>query len=232
MLSKRRRLLFQKLRSIDLMIPAGSRWLIPRLKTLTIKGMDCKLSELFTVHANCCWSTSPISGFLASKRKCRHLPLIGIEPLLLLEIECKLRGDGAADWVDGLPVAEVDISLENCIGSSNDYSATVYLIHQHFLIMSIKFLLPWLFLICSAALSLPGHASKTNDLFRDKLEKACLKIDQKVICECYARAVASRYGDQQLASISQLLKDKEANQMFLVIHANEGIACRSRVGTS
>ena len=98
--------------------------------------------------------------------------------------------------------------------------------------MSIKFVLPWLFLICSAALTLPGHATKTNDLFRDKLEKACLKIDQKVICECYSRAVASRYGDQQLASIAQLLKNKEANQMFLIVHATEGIACKSRIKTS
>ena len=84
----------------------------------------------------------------------------------------------------------------------------------------------------SAALPLPGHASKTNDLFRDKLEKACLKIDQKEICKCYSKAVASRYGDQQLASIAQLLKDKEANQMFLIIHSTEGIACKSRIKTN
>lgn len=160
------------------------------------------------------------------------MPRIEIEPLLLSVIERKLRGDGAVDWFDSPPIAEVDISLENCIGLSNDYSAMVYLIRQHFFIMSMKFVLLWLFLICSAALPLPGHASKTNDLFREKLEKACLKIDQKVICECYSRAVASRYGDQQLASIIQLLQDKEAQQMFLVIHANEAIACRSRVGTS
>ena len=46
--------------------------------------------------------------------------------LLLSEIESKFCGDGAVDWVDKLPVTEVDISLENSIGSSNDCSGMVF----------------------------------------------------------------------------------------------------------
>ena len=57
---------------------------------------------------------------------------MGLKFLLLSVIESKFCGDGAVDWVDSPSIAEVDISLENCIGSSNDCSVVIYLIRQRF----------------------------------------------------------------------------------------------------
>tara|TARA_B100001063_G_C16585374_1_gene462838 strand:+ start:283 stop:699 length:417 start_codon:yes stop_codon:yes gene_type:complete len=94
-----------------------------------------------------------------------------------------------------------------------------------------RFLLFLFFISFNAAL-LPVSSSELKELFRDKLENACLKIDRKIICSCYARAVVSRYNDQQLAAISRLLKDKEANQMFLIVHGPEGGDCKSQFETS
>ena len=71
-------------------------------------------------------------------------------------------------------------------------------------------------------------SSETSEAFQKNLEKACSKIDQKSVCECYSRTVTERYSDQQLASISVLLKDKKAQQMFLVVHSKEGIECGSQ----
>lgn len=97
--------------------------------------------------------------------------------------------------------------------------------------MLSKFLFSLFFVSLNAAL-LPVNSSEVNEIFRDKLEKACLKIDQKIICSCYAKAVSSRYNDQELAAIATLLKDKEAKQMFLIAHRPEGGDCKSKLETS
>lgn len=76
-----------------------------------------------------------------------------------------------------------------------------------------------------------ANSSQTSELFQNNLEKACLKIDRKVICECYSKSVTARYEDKHLAAISNLMKDKEANQMFLLVHSHEGMKCQSQVET-
>ena len=78
-------------------------------------------------------------------------------------------------------------------------------------------------------MQLDAKASQASEAFRDKLLSACLKIDAKDICQCYSKAVTARYGDQQLAAIAQLLQDRKANQMFVVVHATEAKACKSQV---
>ena len=73
----------------------------------------------------------------------------------------------------------------------------------------------------------PVLASEVSEKFQSKLESGCLKVDTPEVCSCYAKAVTKRYDDGQLAVIFQLLKNKEANQMFLVTHSVEGRACKA-----
>ena len=73
----------------------------------------------------------------------------------------------------------------------------------------------------------PALASEVSDKFQAQLEAACLKVDTSEVCSCYAKSVTQRYDDAQLLAIFNLMKNKEANQMFMVTHAGEGRACKS-----
>ena len=86
------------------------------------------------------------------------------------------------------------------------------------------------FLIGVVALSVlgpPALASEVSEKFQAQLEDACLKVDTPEVCSCYAKSVTKRYDDAQLLAIFNLMKNKEANQMFMVTHAGEGRACKS-----
>ena len=87
-----------------------------------------------------------------------------------------------------------------------------------------------LLLVGALAISAPACpvlSSEVSEKFQSKLESGCLKVDTPQVCSCYAKAVTKRYDDGQLAVIFQLLKNKEANQMFLVTHSVEGRACKA-----
>ena len=73
----------------------------------------------------------------------------------------------------------------------------------------------------------PGLASEVSEKFQAQLEDACLKVDSPEVCTCYSKSVTARYDDGQLLAIFNLLKNKEANQMFLITHAVEGRACKA-----
>ena len=72
----------------------------------------------------------------------------------------------------------------------------------------------------------PALGSEVSEKFQAQLEGACLKVDTQAVCSCYAESVTQRYDDGQLVAIFKLLKNKEANQMFLITHAVEGRACK------
>ena len=86
------------------------------------------------------------------------------------------------------------------------------------------------FLIGVVALSVlgpPALASEVSEKFQAQLEDACLKVDTPEVCSCYAKSVTQRYDDGQLVVIFNLLKNKQANRMFLITHAVEGRACKA-----
>ena len=72
-----------------------------------------------------------------------------------------------------------------------------------------------------------AFGSEVSDTFQLKLEKACLELESSDVCSCYAKSVTERYNDAQLITIFELLRDKEANKMFLVVHEEYGRACGS-----
>ena len=72
-----------------------------------------------------------------------------------------------------------------------------------------------------------AFGSEVSETFQSKLEKACLELDSPGVCSCYAKSVTEQYNDAQLITIFELLRDKEANQMFLVVHEEQGRACGS-----
>ena len=74
--------------------------------------------------------------------------------------------------------------------------------------------------------AIPALGSEVSEKFQAQLEDACLKVDTQAVCSCYAESVTQRYDDGQLVAIFKLLKNKEANQMFLITHAVEGRACK------
>ena len=76
-------------------------------------------------------------------------------------------------------------------------------------------------------LAAPGLSSEVSENFQAKLEKACLKIDSPKNCSCWSRSVTQRYDDGQLMKIFQLMKNAQANQMFMVTHSVEGRICQS-----
>ena len=82
-------------------------------------------------------------------------------------------------------------------------------------------------ILAFATLSLPAYASEVSERFQSELERACAQVDSPEVCACYAKSVTERYDDGQLRVIFQLLKNKEANQMFVVTHAVEGRACKA-----
>ena len=79
----------------------------------------------------------------------------------------------------------------------------------------------------ASALSSAALASEVSEKFQAELETACLQVDTPEVCTCYAKSVTQRYDDGQLVTIFNLLKNKEANQMFLITHAVEGRACKA-----
>ena len=76
-------------------------------------------------------------------------------------------------------------------------------------------------------LNLAGNASETSETFQAALSKACEAQEAPEMCSCYAREVTSQYNDNQLVAIFNLLKDTEANDMFLVIHSQVGMNCKN-----
>ena len=78
-----------------------------------------------------------------------------------------------------------------------------------------------------SALGSPAFGSELSEKFQAELERACAQVDTPEVCSCYAKSVTARYDDRQLLVIFKLLKNKEANQMFMVTHAGEGRACKS-----
>ena len=85
----------------------------------------------------------------------------------------------------------------------------------------------WIGAIALSAFATPVLGSEVSEKFQAQLEDACLKVDTQAVCSCYAESVTRRYDDGQLVAIFKLLKNKEANQMFLVTHAVEGRACKA-----
>ena len=81
--------------------------------------------------------------------------------------------------------------------------------------------------IALSALGSPALGSEVSEKFQAQLEDACLKVDTQAVCSCYAESVTQRYDDGQLVAIFNLLKNKEANRMFMVTHAVEGRACKA-----
>ena len=76
-------------------------------------------------------------------------------------------------------------------------------------------------------LNLAGNASETSEKFEAALTTACEAQETPEMCSCYAKEVTSQYNDNQLVSIFNLLKDREANDMFLVIHSQVGMNCKN-----
>jgi hypothetical protein len=81
--------------------------------------------------------------------------------------------------------------------------------------------------IALSALGTPSFGSEVSDKFQAELERACGQVDSSEVCACYAKSVTERYNDAQLLAIFNLLKNKEANRMFMITHAVEGRACKS-----
>ena len=79
-------------------------------------------------------------------------------------------------------------------------------------------------------LNLAGNASETSDQFEAALTTACEAQEMPEMCSCYAKQVTSQYNDNQLVAIFNLLKDTEANDMFLVIHSQIGMNCKNSTG--
>ncbi len=79
----------------------------------------------------------------------------------------------------------------------------------------------------ASAIGAPSFASQVSDKFQAELKRACGQVDTPEVCACYAKSVTARYDDGQLVAIFNLLKNKEANQMFMITHAGEGRACKS-----
>ena len=76
-------------------------------------------------------------------------------------------------------------------------------------------------------LNLAGNASETSEIFEAALSNACEAQETTEMCSCYAKKVTSQYNDNQLVAIFNLLKDTEANDMFLVIHSQVGMNCKN-----
>ena len=86
----------------------------------------------------------------------------------------------------------------------------------------------WLLIASTPILFTPlALGSEVSDAFQLKLEKACLELESPDVCSCYAKSVTERYNDAQLITIFELLRDKEANKMFLVVHEDYGRVCSS-----
>jgi len=73
----------------------------------------------------------------------------------------------------------------------------------------------------------PAQASATSEEFEKALRQACEAQETTEMCSCYAKRVTQQYEDKQLISIFNLLKDSEANDMFLVIHSQIGMNCKN-----
>ena len=78
-----------------------------------------------------------------------------------------------------------------------------------------------------AGVSFPALASEISDKFESALARACEAQESVEMCSCYAGKITSQYDDRQLVAILKLLKDKEANDMFLVIHSQVGMNCKN-----
>ena len=76
-------------------------------------------------------------------------------------------------------------------------------------------------------LNLAGNASETSEIFEAALSNACEAQETTEMCSCYAKKVTSQYNDKQLVAIFNLLKDSEANDMFLVVHSQIGMTCKN-----
>ena len=72
-----------------------------------------------------------------------------------------------------------------------------------------------------------ANASETSEKFEAALTTACEAQETPEMCSCYAKQVTSQYNDKQLVAIFNLLKDTEANDMFLVIHSQIGMDCKN-----
>ena len=70
------------------------------------------------------------------------------------------------------------------------------------------------------------RASETSQKFESMLDEACQAQESVERCSCYAKRVTEQYNDQELVNIFNLMKDQEANSMFLVVHANIGRSCK------
>ena len=79
-------------------------------------------------------------------------------------------------------------------------------------------------------LNLSANASETSERFEAALTTACEAQETPEMCSCYAKQVTSQYNDKQLVAIFNLLKDTEANDMFLVIHSQIGKNCKDTTG--
>ena len=75
--------------------------------------------------------------------------------------------------------------------------------------------------------NLPAFSSEISDQFESALATACEAQETPEMCSCYANEVTSQYNDKQLVAIMNLLKDREANDMFLVIHSQVGMECKN-----
>ena len=75
--------------------------------------------------------------------------------------------------------------------------------------------------------SLPVLGSEISDQFESALATACEEQESAAMCSCYAKEVTSGYNDKQLVAIMNLLKDREANDMFLVVHSQVGMECKN-----
>jgi len=81
--------------------------------------------------------------------------------------------------------------------------------------------------VVPVGLNLAGYASETSETFEAALSKACEAQEGPEMCSCYSKKVTSQYNDNQLVAIFNLLKDTEANDMFLVIHSQIGMSCKN-----
>ena len=89
----------------------------------------------------------------------------------------------------------------------------------------------WSILTAFSLLSLGGNlaafSSEVSDQFEAALAKACEAQETPEMGSCDAKEGTSQYNDNQLVSIFNLLKDREANDMFLVIHSQVGMNCKN-----
>ena len=84
----------------------------------------------------------------------------------------------------------------------------------------------FVFLAAQAFMS-PAFSGEISEKFQASLQEACLKIDTAKNCSCWAKSVTERYDDGQLVAITKLLRNPQANQMFMVTHSVEGRICQS-----